>query len=155
MKARELIDQAYFNIGKLASEQPVKPAEDLAAIRKLNNIMYSKADLGLGYTIVSTAGDDITTPNYSWRWMEYALSVDLHPQFGTQDIDFSLLKSLREEAYSDLLDAIVDIPPPELTGNVPLGSGNTGFNEYGPEFYTETDDGVLTEQNSIIVTEDS
>ena len=154
MKAEKLFKKAYFSISKNAANQPLTTDKSEAAVDALNDLMYEYADLGLGYTIITSDGDDITTPNWSWRWMRYLLALELAEEFGTL-ANYNTLEAKRREAYSSVLAATIDIPPPELTSNVPKGSGNTGFDDvWSRDYYTETDEGVLTEQNDIIVTED-
>lgn len=125
------------------------------AIRYLNRLMSSKSHLGMGYTDIVKGSDEITSPSYSWEWMVCALSIRLAPQFGRLD-SYSALESDEQEAYSTVLLGAQKITPPQVSSNVPLGSGNKcpGDSRYS-DFYTETDDGILSQENQIIVTEDS
>lgn len=153
MNASELIRDAYQEIGKSAAEQTIGGDMMQTAIRYLNNLMYAKDYLGLGYTEVTDGADAITTPAYSWEWMVKALAVRLAPQFGVQE-NYMQLKEDENQAWSTVLISLSRISPPTFTGNVPLGSGNKRPGTYTGRFYTEADNGLLTETNQDIVVED-
>jgi hypothetical protein len=153
MNASELIRDALQDIGLVAAENPIDGEETVSAIRYLNRLMAAKVHLGLGYTEVVTGGDDITTPEYSWEWMQKALAIKLAPRFGTLD-SYSFLKEDEVNAYSTVLLATQQISPPQLMSTVPMGSGNGYLSDCGNGFYTETDNGVLSETNQQIVVED-
>jgi hypothetical protein len=153
MNASELIRDSLQDIGLVAAENPIDGEETVSAIRYLNRLMAAKVHLGLGYTEVVSGGDDITTPEYSWEWMQKALAIRMAPRFGQLD-SYAFLKADEKEAYSTVLLATQQIGPPQLSGNVPLGSGNGYLSNCSNSFYTETDDGVLSETNQQIVVED-
>ena len=130
MKAQTLFEQAYFDIGKLASEQSITAAMGNDAIDSLNNFMYEHAHLGLGYTEIETSGDDITTPNWSWRWLRYSLALELYDQYESTASQ-SKIELKRQKAYRTVLSAVID--PRRVY-----------------------DDGaIISEQQTLIVTEDS
>lgn len=154
MNANELIRDALQDIGRVAAEQPITGDEGATAIRYLNNLMYSKVHLGLGYTVVTNGSDTITTPAYAWEWMIKALAVRLAAQFGQLE-SYGAIKQDEKNAYSIVLSSTGRLSPPQLSGNVPYGSGNRDTGDgYSKKFYTETDDGVLTETNQQIIVED-
>ena len=68
------------------------------AIRYLNNLMYAKDHLGLGYTTITAASQEITTPAYSWLWMVKTLAIKLAPQFGQLD-SYLVLKADEKDAF--------------------------------------------------------
>lgn len=153
MKASKLFELALRKFGRLAAEQPIQPSESQTCIDTLNLMMYEYAYLGLGYTEISSDGDDITTPNYSWNWLTTALAVELAPEFNRLD-NYSVLIGQRDDSFEVVLRSQETIPPPELTSNTPMGIANRRFGWCESAYYYETDDGILTEQNDIIITED-
>lgn len=154
MKASDLIRDAYQEIGKGAAEQAISPDMTQTAIRYLNNLMYAKDYMGLGYTEVTAGSDEITTPAYSWLWMVKALAVKLCPQFGIQE-NYAQLKADEKEAWSTVLISLSRISPPTFAGTVPKGSGNRKRGYYESPYYSESDNGLLTETNQDIVVEDA
>ena len=128
MKAQELFEKSYFDIGKLAEEQDITSAMDRAAILALNDLMFENADLGLGYTVSSSSADEITTPNWSWRWMRYALAAELFDQYGVIESSDSI-RTKRDDAYRSVIAATIN-----------------------PN-YVYDDGAVTTEQQNLIVTE--
>ena len=143
MKAGELISQTFLLIGKVDAEQPIDGPEYKTAIFKLNNIMFSKAHLGLNYSEVIDSNDDITSPNWSWRWMTAALAKDLAPEFGRLE-SYAYIDEQERDGYRTVLLATQKIDPPELMSTVPRGSGNTCPGDYSSRFYSETDGGILS-----------
>lgn len=153
MNAAELIRDSFQDIGLVAAENPIDGEKTVAAIRYLNRMMAAKLHLGLGYTEIVSAGDSITAPEYAWEWMQKSLAIKMAPRFGQLD-SYVHLKEDEQEAFSTVLLATQSIGPPELSGNVPLGSGNHRAHGCGHGFYQESDDGVLSETGQQIVVED-
>ena len=153
MLASELIRDAYQEIGKSAAEQPISGDMTETAIRYLNNLVFSKNHVAMGYTEVTSGADEITSPAYTWMWMVKALAVKLCPQFGVQE-NYMQLKEDEAEAWDSVLIALVRISAPSVSGNVPVGSGNKTPGNNEADFYAETDSGILTESNQDVVVED-
>lgn len=150
--ASTLIRDAYLDIGKGASQQSIKPHMTEAAITALNDLMY-ECIYSLGYTEIVSASDEITTPAYTWRWMRKALAVDLAPEFGILE-SYALLERQKADAWAKVLLRVSAIPAPEIMDTVPMGSGNVEPGETW-QYYEETDNGVLSEDNAIIIVEDA
>ena len=152
MIASELIRDAYQEIGNIAAQQPITGDETATAIRYLNNLMYSKAHIIVDYTVVTSASDEITTPDVFNMWLIKALAVKLSTQFGQLE-SYMALKEDASEAWQSVLIQLQRIPAPQLNGNVPYGSGNKMPGDRSRTYYEESDNGVLTEQNATIVVE--
>ena len=153
MLASELIRDAYQEIGKVAAQQSITGDETATAIRYLNNLMYSKAYIIVDYTVVESASDEITTPAVFNMWLIKALAIKLSTQFGQLE-SYLALKEDETEAWQSVLIQLQRIPAPQLNGNVPLGSGNKMPGNRTSNYYRESDNGVLTEQNATIIVED-
>ena len=154
MIANELIRDAFQEIGKAAAEQSITGDMTNTAIRYLNNLMAAKDYIIVDYTTVTSGDTPITTPAYCWMWMIKALAIKLAPQFGQLE-SYVSLKEDEKELWMSVLIGMQNIPPPQLNGNVPLGSGNKCPGQgYLKKYYTESDDGILTETNQTIIAED-
>ena len=81
--------------------------------------------------------------------------LDLAPQFGTLE-NYLALETDKKTAWQAISRTIVRLSPPQLMDTVPMGSGNKspGNNNYY-KFYTETDEGLLSENNTNIILEDA
>lgn len=153
MLASDLIRDAYQEIGKVAAQQPITGDDTATAIRYLNNLVYSKAHIITDYTVVSSGSDEITTPDVFNMWLIKALAIKLSTQYGTLE-SYGALKEDESEMWNSVLIQLSSIPAPQLNGNVPYGSGNKSPGGYSAQYYPETDNGVLTEQNATIIVED-
>ncbi len=154
MIASDLIRDAYQEIGKIATEQPISGNETATAIRYLNNLAYSKAHILTDYTVIASGSDEITCSDAFNMWFIKALAVKLAPQFGQLE-SYLPLKEDAKEAWQAVLIANSRIPAPEINGNLPYGSGNrNNSGGYTDRFYRESDSGVLTEQNAQVIVED-
>ena len=152
MTAEELIRQAFFEIGKKASQQPISGDDYNTAIIRLNALVSSTPTIP-NYTVVTSSSDEITCPDYCDRWLTKALALDLAPQYGQLE-SYAALKMDKEEAWIAISRSLVRIGAPQLNGNVPYGSGNRMPGNWSRKYYPETDNGILTEQNAQIVVED-
>lgn len=153
MLASDLIRDAYQEIGKVASQQPITGDDTATAIRYLNNLVYSKAHIITDYTVVDSGSDEITTPDVFNLWLIKALAIKLSPQYGTLE-GYGPLKEDESEMWNSVLIQLSRIPAPQLNNNVPYGSGNKMPGSHTDRFYPEADNGVLSEQNATIIVED-
>ena len=152
MNAEQLFRRSFQLIGKGAAEQTITGDMANTAIYYLNNLMYSKDHMGMGYTEVANGTDNITTPAYTWKWMTVALALEMAPEFGVTE-NAMMLDQMKKQAWSTVLLSLQRISAPTLAGTVPRGSGNYSPG-YDSAFYSETDSGILTETNQDIIVED-
>lgn len=82
MKASEWIRDALQELGVQAAEQEVGGDHFKTGARYANRLMASYDNLGLGYTVIAEASDEVTIPPYAEEWAVIALAVRLSPQFG-------------------------------------------------------------------------
>lgn len=146
MKFKEILEMSLADIGKGSAEQDTSAEVEKAAIRCMNIIMFENASLSLGFTAIESTSDDLTTPNWSWAWMQAALSLKMSIQYGDMD-SYMVLKNQESDALSRVQSHTSVIPMPGMSSNVPVGSGN------GHGYYEELDYAVLSEQGQAIVTE--
>lgn len=152
--AAEIIKQAYQEIQAVSANHAV-PAEIYeTGYKRLNFLIYSEPTIP-NFTTLTSSSDEITAPDYTLRWMIKALALDLSSQFGMLE-SYMILEKQKKEAYSVILRSLSRIGPPQLNGNVPFGSGNIRpGGRYTGRYYTETDNGVLTETNAEVIVEDA
>lgn len=149
MKAAEWIKDALLEIGVQAASQSVSPDKFQSGIRYANRLMSSHDNLGLGYTELSNANDEVTIPPYAEEWAVYALAVRLNTQFGPNQ-DIVELKDKERTAYRQMLkhiDIDMSVSYPSI---LPTGSGNGYFNNF---YHGGGDNYLLTEQGDYILTE--
>lgn len=151
MKASEWIRDALQELGVAAAEQPITSDPFQTGVRYANRLMYSFDNLGLGYTVINSANDEVTIPPYAEEWAVTALAVRMSPQFGPAQ-SFMELKANERTAYLQMLKHIdLDISAcyPSI---LPVGSGNYCGNN-GPTFYPANENVILDEQGNNILLE--
>ena len=151
MIASTLIKNAYVKIGKIARSEGVNAEDTSTAIDILNELMYSVDYMNLGYTEVTSGATEITTPAYAWKWMTNKLALELSSEFGALE-SYPAIDQQVSEGWGSILIAGPRLGPPQVSGNVPLGSGNRCPGD--ALYYTESDNGILTETNQQIIVED-
>ncbi len=150
MKAEDWIRDALQELGQQAAEQPLTADQIQTGIRYANRLMRAKAPLGLGYTVISSASDEVTIPPYAEEWAVKALAVRLASQFAAYD-GLGELKMDEMEAFKDVLrNTPVDISM-SMPEGLPIGSGNDQF--CAPTFYPADPNLELTETGSYVEVE--
>jgi len=153
MKASEWIRDSLQELGMLAAEQPVTPDQFQTGIRYANRLMASYDTLGLGYTIIDSANDDVTIPPFADEWAVKALAVRMSTQYGPNET-IGLLKDDERVAYRQMLkhiDADISCDYPSI---LPLGSGNDCYLS-GQRFFPDRGDRITSEQGDYLITEES
>ena len=140
-----------------ADEAEIEASEAQSAIRFLNRMM-SRLDadgITLGYTEVSSLGDNITVPDGALEGLVTNLAVVLGPLFlapgETVPVDVRVsavegLKAMRRLATT--------LPDAQYPCRLPRGSGNTSHYIDSDNFYTCNDDQLITEISRDIIAED-
>ena len=152
MKAEVLVRDALQEIGQQAAEQPVKPDEMATGIRYANRIASSYSDLGLGWTTITSASQEVTIPNWAEWWFVLRLAKALMPQFPSVDDSTKItLDQNLKEAWQNLLDNQQDIPETTYPYTLPRGSGNEWV--WNSRFYPVDDNNILQENGDNILLE--
>lgn len=154
VKAGEIITDAMEEIVVQADEAPIEPSEGRAALRLLNDMMYSYAAKGvnLGYTAVNSTGDIITVPLGAIRWMKLQLAIELAPKYDAAVTQAILLKA--RDAYKAVLNLVVDSSVAEYPSTLPQGSGNDYPDFANDTFYPDQESTILTETGGSIALEE-
>jgi len=153
--AGDIIGSALGELLVRASESPLEADETQDALKYLNRMMSALAVKGinLGYTAVSSLGDEITVADGAIEGMVKNLAIRLHPQFkapGTP-VDPLLVAGAREGLDVMMSIAIDGVGPTRFADTLPIGSGNEGNDVYGTgHFYEDDTDPVLIEQGGYI-----
>jgi hypothetical protein len=154
MLAEDWFRDSYGEIGIQAAEQPITAPMTQTAIRYANRLMSSYDYLGLGYTEIDSASDEITIPPYAEDWAVLALACRLAPQNG-EFIGLQELKIAAEAAYRNMQKHVtldIEMLPPN---GLPMGSGNQDILGT-PVFYPGLpDDEELTEDGGYTILEGS
>ena len=150
MKAEEWIRDALQELGQQAAEQPLTNDQIQTGIRYANRLMRAKAPLGLGYTVIDSASDDITIPPYAEEWAVKALAARMASQFAAFD-GLIELRLDEAEAFKDVLrNTPIDVSM-SMPEGLPIGSGNDQF--CTPRFYPADPNLELSETGSYVEVE--
>lgn len=154
VKAGEIVTDALEEIVVQADEAPIEPSEGRAAIRILNDMMFSldARGISLGYTVVTSLGSAITVPLGAIRWMKVQLAIDLAPKYDVQVTAMMLQKA--KEAFQAVLNLSVEVTNAEYPATLPQGSGNDYPGYEDTTFYPEQEATILTETGGSIALED-
>ena len=158
--AFSVIKSALQEINVQASEAPLEQDEIQDGITYLNRLMskFAAQGISLGYTKISSLGDEITVPDGALDGIVKNLAISLHPQFIESDAPINPL--LAQQAR-DGLDAmrnlsVFTIGPSYYPNTFPVGSGNESDCGLGLDrFYTNPDNPILTEQGGTISVEEN
>lgn len=154
VKAGEIITDALEEILVQADEAPIEASEGRAALRLLNDMMYSYDAKGihLGYTWLDSTGDVLTVPLGAIRWIKLQLAIELAPKYDATVTEDILRKT--KDAFQAVLNLTVDMADSEYPSTLPQGSGNVYPDGAYYPFYPDQQDTILTETGGSIALED-
>ena len=151
--AADIIKSALQEILVQASEAPIQADEAQDAMRYMNRLMsqYDAQGISLGYTKVTSLGDDVTIPDGAINGLVFNLAISLAKQY-----DAVVSPSLATSA-ADGFDAMKrlasNIMSTSFGSTLPVGSGNQGNGICNDPFYSDRDTAVLTENGAFISVE--
>ena len=139
-----------------AVEQPIQPVEASTSIRYLNRMMaaWETRGINLGYTTVTSLGDQVTVPDGALEAIVFALAIKSAPQY---DVPVSIdLRQNAKDAFKSVLRLSVTKPNQAYPSTLPIGSGNEGdyYDDYS-HFYPGLEKEILSETSGPIVQESS
>ncbi len=151
-KAGTVITDALKEIKAQAAESQVSNIGVSAGIFYLNTMMASFSSMGIniGYTYISTPGDDITVSLSAIEPIVKNLALELQPVYNPAFSDAELF-SQAEDGYQRLLEISFDMGSSAYPDTLPIGSGNE-YNYNYDRFYS-LDEPILTEHLSTIAPE--
>lgn len=139
---RELIEQAFTEIGMPPSMFNVTPEDMQAALRVLDAMMatWNAKGLRLGYTLPSSPSTsdidlDSGLPDLAYEAVYQALAIRIAPSFGkTVSPD---TRASAKSAYEAVLLSIA-FPPEQPSRSIPKGAGNKPWRHgNGSPFFSE------------------
>lgn len=148
---RQLIDQAYEDIGIASYEFDVTSNELASALRKLDMMMAQWDSIGvrLGYALPSSPESslltsDSGTPDVAHAAIVLNLAIRLAPSFGKAVTPE--LKMVAREAWDALLLWVYSRPiEMQLPSNLIVGAGNRRYGHESPFFQAPPDDLTLNQ----------
>lgn len=154
--AIEIINRAASKIGVKRSGVPLTPDEITDFISEMNNMM-TEADAGgtkLGYTIVSSQADEITTPDWTFGAMESNLAVRSAPDYDAQVSQALALQA--NESWKIVLHRTVELGTVNFPDILPIGGGNRRNGGTTNRFFTNeyADDLITGSGETLADTED-
>jgi hypothetical protein len=156
-KAGDIIKDALGEITVLGEEAPVEPADSQSAIRYLNRMMaaWNADGIDLGYTVITSFGDDVTIPDGAIEAVIPNLAVRLHAQFEGADQLSQDLLARAVAGKRTLLNIAVTINASEFPSTLPIGSGNEGDTVRTDHFYPDLQAEILAETTGPVGLEES
>jgi hypothetical protein len=155
--AADIIKDALSEITVLGAEAPVEAADAQAGIRYLNRMMAAlDADgIALGYTKVSSLGNNVTIPDGAYEPVVAMLAARLWRQFADDAPIPNDLVLRAMQGKSTLRALSVTVGPTEYPSTLPIGSGNEGYSAGRvSHFYPDLESEILAETNGVIGLED-
>lgn len=152
ISGNDIVRDALEHIIVQAEESSIRPDEARAAIRSLNDMMldWDSKGVTLGYTVISTLGDEITVPLGAVRGIKSNLALELAPRYNVP-LSAELIR-LARDGYKTCVDLAVDLADTEYPPTLPIGSGNTGF--FDQTFYPDQQSTILTESGGSVALEE-
>jgi len=151
--AETIISDALVELGCYAPQTNITQVQASKGIFYLNAMMldFDACGINLGYTLVSSLGDEITVNDSAIEPIVMNLAIMISPLFNENATSTSLFQNARD-GYRVLkaisLDSAPNTPYHE---NTPRGSGN--YSDRGRLFYTEPTPAILTERGGKIANE--
>lgn len=153
--AEEFIKSSLQLLLVQASEAPLQPDEYQSGIEYINDIAFEWDGQGisLGFTTISSLGDEVTIPSYANQALKHELAMRLAPQFGGNV--GPLLVQNSQKSFRAMMVANTIVEPSQYPCTLPIGSGN--YDErFGTRdhFFPCAEDEMLTEVEGSILLED-
>ena len=124
----DIVSPALESIKVKDPRATIDPFDAATAIRELNDLMIALADhdgISLGYTIVSSITDLITTPDWSWGMMRARLALLLADEFGKPLTPALIAKST--DYMAGVRRRTIRLATPSLPTGLPTGQGNSSY----------------------------
>jgi hypothetical protein len=151
--AAQVIKAALQRILVQASEAELEPDEYQDALFTLNNYMLDldASGIKLGYTEVTSLGDEITVPVGALRGVIANLAIEAAPDYNGQITEG--LARAANEGLNTMRKLGVSKPLTSLPCTLPIGSGNEYDNYNTSYFYPCSEDEILAETTGAIALE--
>jgi len=154
-KASEFVRTVLLKLVQTGAEQPIEQVDAQDVLEAMNDMMaeWEGVGISLGYTEVSSLGDEVTVPDSTKRAIKSNLAVYVADQFGKQ-VDASTILSARE-TWNNIVNQYITINAATFSGTLPTGAGNNCGDNFNSRFFPGDVDGTLTrETGGAILTEE-
>jgi hypothetical protein len=127
MKAEDIIIRAFNKAGIRAAETPLTGTESTEGLASLNGILSQwGADRTLvGALPVADASQEVEIPEYAIRALEYAVALDIAPNYGKKIDPRTAARA--QDAEDRMMKAGLDLAGADFPNTLPIGSGNSGY----------------------------
>lgn len=121
---REVVEDAFEEIGVKTAEVPLTDDELQSGIRRCNDMLTEWDDIGIifGYTPVLNGDDTINVERNAIGAVKYNLAIRLAPSF--QKVVGNALVALASGTMEILMASNSDLSNVAYPDSLPLGSGN-------------------------------
>ena len=148
--AAQVVKSSLQRILVQASDAPIEADEAQDFIFSMNNFMLDldASGIALGYTEVSSLGDEITIPTGALRGLIANMAIEVAPDYGGE-VSQGLIKAATEGMKTMRLlgqSAITSAFPSTL----PIGSGNEWNTSRISHFYPDLEATILAETTGSI-----
>ncbi len=152
--ALDIIERSLSKIGVKRSGVSLTDDEISDSISELNDMMTELDASGtkLGYTIISSSSDEITTPDWTWGAMRSNLAIRLAPEFDA--VITQALAVQASDGYNAILKRTVTIDRVQFPDTLPIGAGNEYWN-YERFFKNDYDNDILTGSHQTLSTDEN
>lgn len=133
---REVVQDAFEEIGVKTAEVPLTADELQSGIRRCNDMLTQWSDIGItpGYNEVLNGDDRLNLDRNAIGAVKYKLAIRLAPSY--QKIVTPSLIDAAEDAYNTLLASVTDLSNVAYPDTLPMGSGNRcAGNDLGERFF--------------------
>lgn len=148
---RQIIEQAYEELGLASSSFDLQPEQLESARRKLDTLVagWASKNIQIGYPLASEANSSdldqqTNVPDYAVEALYLNLAIKIAPSHGKAVFPETKLQA--DTAYRNVLRISVRNPPEmKFSCSLPSGSGTKQRTDLGNAFILNNDDGdVLT-----------
>ena len=140
--AAEIIEDALSDILVRASESPI-PADEMQSAIRIMNRMVASWNLGIGYTNVTDASDDLTVIQGAELAIQQNLAVALAPSYDA--VATVKLEKMASKSLRNLKKIVITTADMNFPSRLAKGSGNTRY--YDSSTFYPAQGAELTQEN--------
>ncbi len=152
--ALDIINRSLSKIGVKSAGITLTDDEISDSISELNDMMteLDASGIKLGYTIISSSTDEITTPDWTWGAIRSNLAIRLAPEYGAAISQALVTQAI--DGYNTILQRTVTIERVQFPTTLPIGAGNEYWN-YERFFTDEYYNDILTGSHQTLATDEN
>lgn len=150
--AAQVIKAALQKIIVQASEAELEPDEFEDTIFTMNNYMLDldASGIALGYTVVTTIGDEVTIPVGALRGLIYNLAIEAAPEFS--GVVTAEVREIARAGLNTMRKLGVSLGDMAFPSTLPRGTGND-LHHFVSRYYPDLEAEILAETTGAIALE--